>query len=262
MPRPGGVPAGVRLNKRVVWCERVRALVESGPSRFTQRASLEARSADGLDAVPGLAASEPTDLIVLDAASPGSPEEVCRRLRGDARTAGIPILVVGPGTAASDDLNRAGCNEVIPAGIDARLIQEKIAGALGLRLRRHPRFPVVLPVARGRIFHEFLGYTNSLSESGMGFDTIVRIRGGDEINLKIYRSTEEKPIQAPGRVCGVRANIDTGVGYSVGVEFTRIPTDDRRRLMDLFPADGCVTWSGDVPDERTPESGSAGPAEA
>jgi CheY-like chemotaxis protein len=249
----------VRVTKRVVWCERVRALVESGPSRFTQRASLEARAADGLDALPSLAASEPTDLVVLDSASPGSPEEICRRLRGDARTASIPILVLGPGTlvagvATSDDLTRAGCNEVIPTAIEARLLQEKIAGALGLRLRRHPRFPVVLPVARGRIFHEFLGYTNSLSESGMGFDTIVRIRGGDEINLKIYRSTEEKPIQAPARVCGVRANIDTGVGYSVGVEFTRIPNDDRRRLMDLFPADGCVTWSGDVPEEGTPES--------
>jgi CheY-like chemotaxis protein len=244
------------VTKRVVWCERVRALVESGPSRFTQRASLEARAADGLDALPGLAASEPTDLVVLDAASTGSPEDVCRRLRGDARTAGVPILVLGTAPAASEGLSRAGCNEVIPAGIDARLFQEKIAGALGLRLRRHPRFPVVLPVARGRIFHEFLGYTNSLSESGMGFDTIVRIRGGDEINLKLYRSTEEKPIQAPGRVCGVRANIDTGVGYSVGVEFTRIPSEDRRRLMDLFPADGCVTWGGDEPEiERSGQAG-------
>lgn len=245
------------MTKRVVWCERVRALVESGPSRFTQRASLEARAADGLDSLPALAASEPTDLVVLDAASPGSPEEVCRRLRGDARTAGVPILVLGVeaaavnGAATPEALGRAGCNEVIPAGADARTLQEKIAGALGLRLRRHPRFPVVLPVARGRIFHEFLGYTNSLSESGMGFDTIVRIKGGDEINLKIYRSTEEKPIQAPGRVCGVRANIDTGVGYSVGVEFTRIPADDRRRLMDLFPSDGCVTWGGDDPEPET-----------
>lgn len=238
------------MTKRVVWCERVRALVESGPSRFTQRASLEARAAGGLDALAGLAASEPTDLVVLDSASPGSPEELCRQLRGDARTASIPILVVGGATVAADALGRAGCNEVIPEGAEARLVQEKIAGALGLRLRRHPRFPVVLPVARGRIFHEFLGYTNSLSESGMGFDTIVRIKGGDEINLKLYRSTEEKPISAPARVCGVRANIDTGVGYSVGVEFTRMPPDDRRRLMDLFPADGCVTWGGDEPESE------------
>ena len=250
------------MTKRVVWCERVRALVESGPSRFTQRASLEARAADGLDALPDLAASEPTDLVVLDAASPGSPVEVCRRLRGDARTAAVPILILGAepvtaaGAATPESLSRAGCNEVIPADADARMLQEKIAGALGLRLRRHPRFPVVLPVARGRIFHEFLGYTNSLSESGMGFDTIVRIKGGDEINLKLYRSTDEKPISAPGRVCGVRPNIDTGVGYSVGIEFTRMPTDDRRRLMDLFPADGCVTWSGDEPEPE--KSGQAG----
>jgi CheY-like chemotaxis protein len=242
------------VTKRVVWSDRVRGRVESGPSSFTQRASLETRAAGGLDILLAMVASERADLVVLDAVTAALPaEDACRRLRADPRTAAIPILVLASDGADPEALQRAGCNEVIPEALDPRLLQEKIAGALGLRLRRHARFPVVLPVARGRIFHEFLGYSNSLSEAGMGFDTIARIRGGDELNLKIYRSTEEKPIAAPGRVCGVRPNIDTGVGYTVGIEFGRMATDDRRRLVELFPADGCVTWTGDAPEDTTGE---------
>lgn len=237
------------MTKRVVWSDRVRDRVESGPSSFTQRASLETRAAGGFDALLATITSERTDLIVLDASTGAmSAEDACRRLRSDPRTAAIPILVLASDGLDREALQRAGCNEVIPEALEPRLLQEKIAGALGLRLRRHPRFPVVLPVARGRIFHEFLGYSNSLSEAGMGFDTIARIRGGDELNLKIYRSTEEKPIAASGRVCGVRPNIDTGIGYTVGIEFVRIANDDRRRLVELFPADGCVTWGSDAPE--------------
>jgi CheY-like chemotaxis protein len=238
------------VTKRVVWSDRVRGRVESGPSSFTQRASLETRAAGTFEALLTMVSSERTDLIVLDAVTGTVPiEDVCRRLRADPRTAAIPILVLAADAADRETLQRAGCNEVIPEALEPRLIQEKIAGALGLRLRRHPRYPVVLPVARGRIFHEFLGYSNSLSESGMGFDTIARIRGGDELSLKIYRSTEEKPIAVSGRVCGVRPNIDTGVGYTVGIEFVRLATDDRRRLVELFPADGCVTWGSDAPED-------------
>src|SRR5262245_35275801 len=206
--------------------------------------------ADGLESFLEQVASEPTDLVVLDHVTSGMPAiEACRRLRADQRTARIPILVLAADAADADALTGAGCNEVIPSGIDPRILQEKIAGALGLRLRRHPRFPVVLPVARGRIFHEFLGYSNSLSESGMGFDTIARIRSGDELNLKIYRSTEERPIRVAGRVCGVRPNIDTGIGYSVGIEFVRLASPDKQRLVDLFPQEPCVTWGSDAPGD-------------
>jgi hypothetical protein len=123
-----------------------------------------------------------------------------------------------------------------------------------MKLRRHPRYPVVLPVARGRIFHEFLGYSSALSEGGMGFDTITRIRGGDNLPLRIYRNTDERPINVLGRVCGVRTNIDTGVGYAVGVEFLRLGAADHSRLCELLPAEPCVTWSGDNPEGSRPPS--------
>ena len=205
-----------------------------------------------------LATRERADLIVLSLAD--GVEQVahaCERLRADEATATVPILVLETDGADTDPVRRAGCNEVIRRTTDPRALQEKIAGALGLRLRRHPRYDVVLPVARGRVFHEFLGYSNSMSEAGMGFDTLARVRGGDLLHLKIYRSTEEAPIKVAGRVCGVRPNIDTGAGYAVGLEFVRLAPADRGRLLELFPKDGCVTWGSDAPDER-PEAGEGG----
>ncbi|HEV8201368.1 MAG TPA: PilZ domain-containing protein [Candidatus Polarisedimenticolia bacterium] len=252
------MPGGLALTKRVVWSDSVRDRVESGPSRFTQRASLQTTSAAGLQALLDVAARDRPDLVVLSLDDGRVPAaEACERLRSDPRTSGIPILVLRSDGADAEPLRRAGCNEVIPESIGARALQEKIAGALGLRLRRHPRFPVVLPVARGRLFHEFLGYSNSLSESGMGFDTLARIRGGDQLNLKIYRSTEEDPIRVTARVCAVRPNIDTGAGYTAGVEFTRLAAGDKDRLMALFPTDGCVTWGSDAPEPTPDESGGA-----
>ena len=135
------------MTKRVVWSEQVRRRVESGPGNFTHRASMETATADGLESLLGLVGSEPTDLVVLDLGSPELPAvEACLRLRADRRTARVPVLVLAGGETDAEALSQSGCNEVIPAGIDPRILQEKIAGALGLRLRRHPRFPVVLPV--------------------------------------------------------------------------------------------------------------------
>lgn len=197
--------------------------------------------------------SERPDLVVLDLGTPELPAAAaCERLRAEPRTSAVPILLLASGGADADGLPAIDRCEVVPAGVEPGLLQQKIASALGLRLRRHPRFPVVLPVARGRIFHEFLGYSNEISEAGMGFDTLARIRSGDQLDLKIYRSTEEKPIGVTGRVCGVRPNIDTGAGYAVGVEFMRLANVDRQRLVDLFPADPCVTWGSDAPAADPP----------
>ena len=187
---------------------------------------------------------EPSDM--------GAPE-LCRRIRQDDRTRGIPVLAL-----ASDDtqeflFKEAGCTEVLPASIPAALLQEKIAAMLGMRLRRHARYPVVLPVARGRFIREFLGYSNAVSEGGMGFDTLARIKGGEHLALRIYRNTEEKPIAVGGRVASVRANIDTGIGYAVGVEFLEMAERDKERLVELFPRDPSVVWGDDPGPERAPD---------
>jgi CheY-like chemotaxis protein len=242
------------LVKQVLWSEAVRDRIDRGRPQFLARASLKALSAGGASILLDVAATDRPDLIVLspESSDMGAPE-LCRRIRQDDRTRHIPILAL-----ASDDtqeflFKEAGCTEVVRASIPAELLQEKIASMLGMRLRKHPRYPVVLPVARGRFLREFLGYSNAVSEGGMGFDTLARIKRGEHLALRIYRNTEEKPIAASGRVASVRANIDTGIGYAVGVEFMEMAETDKERLVELFPRDGSVVWGGDPGPERTPD---------
>jgi len=249
-PAPG---QGSPLVKQVLWSESVRDRIDSGKPHFLARAGLKALSAGAASVLLDVAATDRPDLIVLapEASDMGAPE-LCRRIRQDDRTRGIPILAL-----ASDDtqeflFKEAGCTEVVRASIPVALLQEKVAAMLGMRLRKHPRYPVVLPVARGRFIREFLGYSNAVSEGGMGFDTLARIKGGEHLALRIYRNTEEKPIAVGGRVASVRANIDTGIGYSVGVEFLEMAETDKVRLVELFPRDTSVVWGGDPEPERTP----------
>jgi len=242
------------LVKQVLWSESIRDRIDSGKPHFLARASLKALSAGSASVLLDVAATDRPDLIILspEATDMGAPE-LCRRIRQDDRTRDIPILALASDDTQEFMFREAGCTEVVSAAIPAELLQEKIASLLGMRLRKYPRYPVVLPVARGRFIREFLGYSNAVSEGGMGFDTLARIRGGEHLALRIYRNTEEKPIAVAGKVASVRANIDTGIGYAVGVEFLLRADVDRRRLLELFPHDPSVIWSGDPDSGRAPD---------
>jgi CheY-like chemotaxis protein len=237
--------------KKILWSEAVRSRVERGRSHFTSRAGILTCTAGNRAAFLDLAASVQPDLILIDAESTVIPVgDVCRAVRRSERTASIPILCLGPPGPEAETLRTLGCSEVIDAAIDSQGLQERIAAALGVSLRRYARFPVVLPISRGRIFHEFLGYSSELSEGGMGFETIARVQSDDHLPLRLYRNTEERPISVLGRVRSFRPNIDTGVGYSVGVEFVNMGAADRNRLRELFPGDSSVIWGPDGPDHR------------
>jgi CheY-like chemotaxis protein len=247
--------------KVILWTKTVSAKIESGRSRFLSRASLRAMVARNGSVLLEAASTESPDLIVLSDDLLGvSVADVYRTLKGNERTRSIPLLVLArPGNGAAP-LRGKGDVEVLEIGTSAQILQETIALRLGLRLRRFTRYPVVLPVERGRFFREFLGYSNSVSEGGMGFDTLARIKGEEFLPLRIYRNTEEKPIAAVGRVRGVRPNIDTGIGYAVGVEFHKLSRGDRTRLMELFPRDRSVVWGPDPPAGSPPDdTGTGGP---
>jgi len=244
--------------KQVLWSEPIQSRIDGGRPHFLARASLKALSAGKASILLDVAATDRPDLIVLSDDGLEAPAvEICRWLRGDERTRDIPILALAGTPAQAEALRQAGCSEVLQASISPEALQEAIVGILGMRLRKFPRYPVVLPVARGRFIREFLGYSNAVSEGGMGFDTLSRIRGGEQLALLIYRNTEEKPIAATGRVASVRANIDTGIGYAVGIEFMKLAEPDRGRLLELFPDDPSVVWGGDPesapPRDRPPK---------
>ncbi len=239
--------------KKVLWSESIRSRIEAGKAHFLSRASLRALTAGTASVFLDIATSDRPDLIVLPIEPMEIPTvEICHRIRADERTGSVPVMALAHPGEEAQRLRESGCSRVIDIAIGAEELQEAIASALGIRLRRHPRYPLVLPVARGRIFHEFLGYTNAVSEGGMGFETISRIRAGDHLPLRIYRNTEERPITVTARVAGVRPNIETGIGYAVGVEFLRLAAADRGRLLELFPRDPALSWTSDSPSDSGP----------
>ncbi len=245
--------------KTILWTRTVSARIESGRPRFLLRASLRALSAASARTLLEAAASEIPDLIVLSDDLPEmSASDILRKIRGDERTRGIPIIVVAQADRDGGALRREEDIRILESGVSPEILQESIVTSLGIKLRQYERYPVVLPVERGRIFREFLGYSNSMSEGGMGFETLARIRADEMLPLRIYRNSEEKPISAVGRVRGVRPNIEMGSGYSVGVEFYRMSRGDRDRLLELFPGDSCVIWGPDRPSDVPPDNPPAG----
>ena len=240
--------------KTILWTRSVSARIDTGRSRFLSRASLRALSASSARTLLEAAASEVPDLIVLSDDLPEmSASDIVRKLRGDQRTRGIPIIVLAQPERGGGSLRREEDIRILEHDVTPEILQESIVTSLGLKLRQYERYPVVLPVERGRIFREFLGYSNSMSEGGMGFETLSRIRDDQMLPLRIYRNSEEKPISAVGRVRGVRPNIETGNGYSIGVEFYRMSRGDRDRLLELFPSDSCVVWGPDRPTDIPPD---------
>jgi len=232
--------------KKVLWSDAVSSRIEQGPPYFLQRASLRpmlaAKAADFLS----LVLAERPDLIVLPAGGLDRPTvEVFKILQSDDRARGIPIVALSRNPSEAASLRQAGCAEVFDMTLPAEDLQTKVASAAGMRLRRHVRYHVVLPVARGRFFSDFLGYSTNLSEGGIGFDTLTRLKQETAVRLRIYRNSEEKPIKVDGRVVAVRANVDTGVGYAIGVEFRGMSDPTQQRLKELFPSDGSVIWGPD-----------------
>lgn len=232
--------------KKVLWSESVRQRIDQGQPHFLKRASLRpvvaARAADFL----ALALAEHPDLIVLPSEGLDQPAAaVFKTLRADDRTRGIPIVALSRSSADAALLRQASCTEILDAGIPPEDLQAKVAGAAGMRIRRHVRYQLVLPVARGRFFSDFLGYSTNLSAGGIGFDTLTRLKQETAVHLRIYRNSEEKPIKVDGRVVAVRANVESGVGYAIGVEFKGMSDPIHDRLTELFPSDSSVIWGPD-----------------
>ena len=235
--------------KKVLWSEAVRSLIEQGQSHFLERSSMRALSASNAGDFVAQALAERPDLVVLP---PGGLEQpavwICQKLRGDDRTRGIPILAICRGAGDAEMLRASGCVDVVDQGLEPpQALQDRIARAAGMRLRRHRRYRVVVPVARGRFISDFLGYSTNLSEGGVGFDTLTRLRANAAVFLRLYQTGDERPIKVRSRIVSVRPNTETGVGFATGVEFQGLKDADHDRLVRMFPQDSTVIWGPDPP---------------
>lgn len=120
---------------------RVLVVDDQEPNRLLLRDLLEleghqvAEAVDGAEALRMVAECAP-DLVLLDVNMPGMDGfEVCRRLKGDARTAAIPVLLV---TALSHREQRitgiaSGANDYITKPIDGAELTLRVRNAVQMR---------------------------------------------------------------------------------------------------------------------------------
>ena len=121
---------------------RVLVVDDEEPNRVLLRDWLEAQghavteAADGEQALEAVGSTAP-DVILLDVMLPRMDGfEVCRRLKADARTAPIPILLITALTDRQDRLAgiQAGANDFLTKPIDA----PKLRRTLARHVRRSP----------------------------------------------------------------------------------------------------------------------------
>ncbi len=87
----------------------------------------------GEKALAVCAADPVPDLVLLDLVMPGiSGYEVCRRLKAEARTAGIPVILVTGQELETEGTHwrESGAVGVIRKPIDPAVVRERVAAAL------------------------------------------------------------------------------------------------------------------------------------
>jgi two-component system, sensor histidine kinase and response regulator len=119
-------------------CGRVLVVDDEEPNRVLLRDLLEAQghqvteAAEGEDTVRQVASSPP-DVILLDVMIPKVDGfEVCRRLKADAHTAPIPVLLITALTDRQDRLTgiKAGANDFLTKPIDTQDVLLRVGNAL------------------------------------------------------------------------------------------------------------------------------------
>jgi hypothetical protein len=108
--------------------------------------------------------------------------------------------------------------------------------ANGSKQRRFPRLrcdhPVFVEVIDERGPQSF-SRTKSLGEGGCSFKSPEHI--GYRSLMKLAISVQGKVVTADGRVVYERSQAD---GFEIGVEFLRLPADDRLHIRALVASDG------------------------
>ena len=103
-------------------------------SIFLRAAGYHVRPAEDGSSGLALARDERPDLVLLDLMMPGLDGwEVLRRIKGDARTAAIPVLVLTASVDAplTEQALRLGATRFLAKPIDSRVLVEHVDAVLG-----------------------------------------------------------------------------------------------------------------------------------
>lgn len=134
-------------NKRILLVDDVKLFLQLGKTIMARRNMLVETAQSGIEAIDK-AFRSPPDIVFLDLIMPDmNGDEVCRTLKNDPRTRGIPVVMLsfdGKPEALSLCF-AAGCDDFITKPIRADVLHSVVERHLKERTRRFERAKVDLP---------------------------------------------------------------------------------------------------------------------
>lgn len=134
-----------------------------------QKEGYSVREADNGNSVAGIVKSEPVDLILLDLMLPGLDGlEVCRSLKGQPCTSGVPIIML---TAKNEEIDKIiglelGADDYITKPFSPR---ELIARVKAVLRRNTKELPLVGELSIGKLKFNFARYEVYLGKDRLEF---------------------------------------------------------------------------------------------
>src|SRR5262249_3846401 len=145
--------------------------------------------------------------------------EVCRKLRGNPRTAHIPVLILSIRETEEmlKEISEAGAVGFVRKHDGREMLLESVARVLGVPRRRHVRVSCMFTVGISEGGKPYSGIVQNVSASGMFLTAAKRFEPGMALRVKFNLPGTQGDVQVLGEVVRTEEISDTDHGF--GIQF-------------------------------------------
>jgi len=220
-------------NVKILLVDDVKVFIEFERSLFERAGCVVVSAATGTEALR-IAQEQRPHAVLLDYEMPGMKgDEVCRRIRDDASTRHIPVLIVTshPTAEVESRCRRAGCTDFISKPVTGRELMQRVVRLLAIPYRVGLRTRVRMEVKVDGTDESVsvLGYSRDISEGGMMIETPEPVAEGRTVRLSF--SLPGSDAQGAARAVVIRSAPSHGRGaFSVALKFVEADTATREAI--------------------------------
>jgi len=174
------------------------------------------------------------DLVVLDFEMPEmTGADACRSLRGNPRTAHIPVLILSIRDTEEvlQEVENAGAVGFVRKADGREALLESVARVLGVPRRRHVRVPCMFTVGIIEGGRSFSGIVQNVSASGMFLTASRRFEPGLALRIRFTLPGVAEEVQILGEV--VRTEEISGSEQGFGIQLLEM-SDGAREALNKF----------------------------
>ncbi len=223
-------------NAKILLVDDVKVFIEFERGLFERAGCTVLSAASGPEALR-LARDERPHAVLLDYEMPGMKgDEVCLRIRGDAVTRHIPVLIVTshPTPEVEGRCRRAGCTDFIAKPVTARELMQRVLKLLQIpyrvALRTRVRMEVRIDGTDESV--SVLGYSIDISEGGMLIEAPEPVAEGRAIRVAFSLPGSEEPRTTRAAVIRSTAQRERGA-FTVALKFLEADAATRAAIRSF-----------------------------